>query len=181
MRFLIVLFMMMASQHALADGYNVGTRKITTETEGVEVAIRLFYPTQQEAVETRFGPWLISVARNSAPSTGKFPLVVISHGLGGNDWNHHLLASSLARDGFVVAAVQHPDDLLRVGRPEITVLRPRELSAAIDATLGNEHFADHVDPEKTGAFGFSLGGFTVLAAAGGKTEYKKIAQHCRSP
>jgi predicted dienelactone hydrolase len=80
--------------------------------------------------------------------------------------------------GFVVAAVRHPDDLLRVGQPEITVLRPRELTAAIDAVLTDSRFGPIVDAERIGAFGFSLGGFTVLVVAGGRIEYEKIARHC---
>ena len=138
----------------------------------------VFYPTHESEAETRFGPWELSVARNSAPASGHFPLIAISHGLSGNDWNHHLLASRLVKAGFVVAAVRHPDDLLRVGQPKITVLRPRELTAAIDAVLTDSRFGPIVDAERIGAFGFSLGGFTVLVVAGGRIEYEKIARHC---
>lgn len=179
MRFLIAAILMSLTWSTVqAEEYDVGIRRIMTEFAGVEVPVRVFYPTLENATETRFGPWELSAAKNAVPASGQFPLIAVSHGLSGTDWNHHLLASSLVKAGFVVAAVRHPDDLLRIGQPEITVLRPRELTAAIDAVLIDNRFGPIVDAEKIGAFGFSLGGFTVLAAAGGRIEYGKIAQHC---
>jgi predicted dienelactone hydrolase len=177
-RVIVAILMTLTCSTAHAEEYNVGVRRIMTEFVGVEVPVRVFYPTRENATETRFGPWELSAARNAEPASGQFPLIAISHGLSGNDWNHHLLAGRLVKAGFVVAAVRHPDDLLRVGRLEITVLRPRELSAAIDAVLVDSRFGPMVDAERIGAFGFSLGGFTVLAAAGGRIEYEKIALHC---
>lgn len=35
-----------------------------------------------------------------------------------------------------------------------------------------------VDPTRIGAFGFSAGGFTVLAAAGGRPDLGRFASHC---
>ena len=83
---------------------------------------------------------------------------MISHGLGGNDWNHYLLASRLVEAEFIVVAVRHPDDLLRAGRPEHAVLRPLELSVAIDAVLEDNRFGSLIDQDRIGAFGFSLRG-----------------------
>ena len=177
---LFALFAMLSSQAAQAGPYNVGVGKIETEVAGVEIHVRVFYPTSETATETRFGPWELTVARDAKLAPGPFPLVAVSHGLGGNDWNHHLLASDLARGGFVVAAVRHPDDFLRVGLPEIAVLRPRELSAAIDAVLSSNRFAPSLDKERIGAFGFSLGGYTVLAAAGGRVDQRRISEHCQN-
>ena len=177
-RVIVAILVALICSTAQAEEYNVSVRRIMTEFVGVEVPVRVFYPTLENATEARFGPWELSAAKNATPASGQFPLITISHGLSGNDWNHHLLAGRLVKAGFVVAAVRHPDDLLRVGRPEITVLRPRELTAAIDAVLIDNRFGPIVDAERIGAFGFSLGGFTVLAAAGGRIQYEKIVRHC---
>jgi predicted dienelactone hydrolase len=42
-------------------------------------------------------------------------------------------------------------------------------------------WSDHgrLDPRRVGAFGFSSGGFTVLAAAGGELDGTRIRPHCR--
>ena len=39
---------------------------------------------------------------------GKFPLVVLSHGLGGNQYNISWLATALVTHGYIVAGVNHP-------------------------------------------------------------------------
>ena len=163
---------------AQAEDYNLGVRRLLTEVAGTPVPIRLFYPTNAQAEATRFGPWELFVAKDAMPAAGPFPLIVISHGLSGNGWNHHLLARDLVEVGFVVAATQHPDDLLRIGRPEVAVLRPLELSAGIDAVLNDAQLGPRVDATKIGAFGFSLGGFTALSAAGGLADHDRIRTHC---
>ena len=35
-----------------------------------------------------------------------------------------------------------------------------------------------LDPRRVGAFGFSAGGFTVLAAAGGRPDLARMGRHC---
>jgi|TARA_B110000908_G_C10167848_1_gene409333 predicted dienelactone hydrolase len=162
---------------ASAETY-VSTQRISTQVSGVEVPIRVFYPTATQAQNTRFGPWELNIAKNAEPIVGSYPLVIISHGLGGNDWNHHLLASRLVEAGFVVAALRHPDDFLRVGEPEHSVLRPLELRSAVDQVLGSEPFSTLIDRNRIGAFGFSAGGYTVLAVAGGLPDRNRIVEHC---
>lgn len=115
--------LLISSATANAQPY-VSAQRISTEVAGVEVPIRIFYPTATQAPDTRFGPWELNIAKNAEPIDGSYPLIMISDGLGGNDWNHHLLASRLVSARFVVAAVRHPDDFLRVGEPEHGVLQP---------------------------------------------------------
>ena len=103
---------------------------------------------------------------------------MISHGLGGNDWSYHLLAQSLVKAGFIVVALRHPDDLLRVGTPAQSVLRPLELTAGLDAVLSSLIFGASIDRQRIGAFGFSLGGYNVQAAAGGRINSSLSAEHC---
>ena len=45
---------------------------------------------------------------DAAPTPGKHPVVVLSHGYGGNWGKQAWLASALARQGYIVAAVNHP-------------------------------------------------------------------------
>lgn len=159
----------------------VSVQRIMTQLAGVDVPVRVFYPTSSEAIKTKFGPWELNISKNAELVAGSYPLIMISHGLGGNDWNHHLLASRLVEAGFMVAAVRHPDDLLRVGEPEHAVLRPLELRSALDTILKNSEFGTSINPTRIGAFGFSAGGYTVLAAAGGRADRNRIIQHCKTP
>ena len=37
-----------------------------------------------------------------------------------------------------------------------------------------------IDAKQIGAFGYSAGGFTMLAAAGGEPDMTRVVEHCRS-
>jgi predicted dienelactone hydrolase len=109
------------------------------------------------------------------------PLVVISHGTGGDFRSHIDTAEALARAGFVAAAVTHPGDNWRDNSQAFAVWqRPHHLSLAIDHLLEQWSGRRRVDPKRIGAFGFSAGGFTVLVAAGGEPDLSRLAGHCRA-
>jgi predicted dienelactone hydrolase len=109
------------------------------------------------------------------------PLVVISHGNGGDFRSHEDTAQALARAGFVVAALTHTGDNWRdQSRATDVAARPRQLSVLIDYMLTGWEGRAAIDPERVGAFGFSAGGFTVLTAAGGEADLSRIAEHCRA-
>ena len=50
------------------------------------------------------------VALNGKPATGKFPLIIYSHGATGCGLSMAFLTEELAREGFVVAAPDYPDE-----------------------------------------------------------------------
>lgn len=111
----------------------------------------------------------------------QLPLVVISHGTGGDFRSHIDTAEALARAGFVAAAVTHPGDKWRDSSQAFAVWRrPRHLRRAIDYVLQQWPGRRRVDSGRIGAFGFSAGGFTVLVAAGGVPDLTRIAGHCRA-
>jgi predicted dienelactone hydrolase len=60
-------------------------------------------------------------------------------------------------------------------------LRATDLSAVIDALLDDKAFGSQIDPARIGAAGHSLGGYTVIAVAGGVTDPARIEAFCRSP
>lgn len=77
-----------------------------------------------------------------------------------------------------MAALRHPDDLLRVGTSAQSVLRPLELTAGLDAVFSSPIFGASIDRQRVSAFRISLGGVTVLAAAGSRMNGSLIAEHC---
>jgi predicted dienelactone hydrolase len=109
------------------------------------------------------------------------PLVVISHGTGGDFRSHQDTAQALADAGFVVAAPTHPGDNWRdTSRTFAVWQRPRHLKMTIDHVLQRWGGRGRIDPGRIGAFGFSAGGFTVLVAAGGDPQLARIRGHCRA-
>jgi hypothetical protein len=95
------------------------------------------------------------------------------------------LGAALAAHGFIAVAVNHPGNN---GLEDSTVedfslmwLRAVDLSAVIDALLDDKTFGNQIDAARIGAAGHSLGGYTVIAVAGGITNPARIQAFCRSP
>jgi predicted dienelactone hydrolase len=109
------------------------------------------------------------------------PLIVLSHGSGGDYRSHSDTAEALAEAGFVVAALTHSGDNWR-DRSMIAAVwqRPRQLKLLVDYMTSAWPARELIDPERIGAFGFSAGGFTVLVAAGGTPDLGRIRGHCRA-
>jgi predicted dienelactone hydrolase len=142
------------------------------------IEVGVWYPADAPPRATAVGLLTQDVAPG-APLRGiGLPLVVISHGNGGNFASHAATALALAEAGFVVAAPTHTGD------------NHRDQSRATDAagrTCGLVAVIDHmasrwspgaIDATRIGAFGFSTGGFTVLTAAGGVPDLSRIGPHC---
>ena len=123
----------------------------------------------------------IEAIGDAEPASGKFPLVVLSHGMYGNAMNQSWLASELAKRGYVVAAANHPgtstwardaDDARQLWE------RPKDVSRVIDHLLATPELRVHVDPERIFMAGHSLGGFTAIALAGGRYDARKFDNLC---
>ncbi len=145
----------------------------------------VWYPTDatEGSVEAHGNQvWLgIDAIPDAEPAPGRFPLVVLSHGMYGNAMNQSWLAADLAARGFVVAAVSHPgtstwsrdpDDARRMWE------RPKDVSRVIDHLLSASDIAAHVDPDRIYMAGHSLGGFTAVALAGGRYDNAGFEAFC---
>ncbi|WP_233872296.1 alpha/beta hydrolase family protein [Paraburkholderia adhaesiva] len=107
------------------------------------------------------------------------PLVVISHGTGGSLAGHYDTAIALAKAGFVVAALTHPGDNYQDNSRALFISdRPKQVSQLLDFMLERWSGRASLSTQKVGAFGFSAGGFTVLALAGGRYDLALVSEHC---
>jgi len=150
-------------------------REVTPD--GTEVGV--WYPASGTSSHQRLGLYTQEVVVGARVPVGRYPLVVISHGTGGDFASHVDTAVALARAGFIVAALTHPGDNWRDNSRATRIEeRPAALSATISYML--QAWPDHaaIDPDRIGAFGFSSGGFTVLAAAGGRPDLSRFSDHC---
>jgi predicted dienelactone hydrolase len=142
--------------------------------DGVAFARLTVADGEQPAIEA--GVWY-----PAEPATAPRALIVISHGAGGDFRSHIDTAQALAKAGFVVATLTHTGDNWRdQSRTTDVVDRTRQLSVLIDFMLGRWEGRAGIDANRIGAFGFSSGGFTVLAAAGGDPDLSRLADHCRA-
>jgi predicted dienelactone hydrolase len=128
------------------------------------------------------------------PAGQDSPLVVISHGLGGDRSTLAYLAEHLASHGFAVAVVEHPGSsanqlsALLAGQSEEAVeaadlvRRPIAIQALLDefeAMAQNDAaFRSRIDFNRIGILGQSLGGYTSLALAGATVDRTALLEIC---
>ncbi|CAM3132595.1 dienelactone hydrolase [Pseudomonas floridensis] len=141
-----------------------------------------FYPsTASEQVSTVQG-YRVEAGEDVPVALGRFPLLMLSHGNTGTPLALHDLATSLARQGFVVVAVVHPGDNYRdhsrLGSLSNLYGRPLQISEAISAALTDPMLAPYLSARQVGVIGYSAGGETALILAGAQPELKRLRQYC---
>jgi predicted dienelactone hydrolase len=100
----------------------------------------------------------------------KHPLVIVSHGAGGNGSAYAWFGEYLASHGYIVAMVYH----YRANTYDSSALyvrsrlwqRPRDISLHITHLLQHGVWGRHIDPNQIGVAGHSQGGFTALWIGG---------------
>jgi len=177
---LLTLILLLAARPAHAETH-VGFQVIRVpDPQGAPIEVGIWYPTATTATAPVPGLGDALMATNSPLLGQHLPLVVMSHGNGGWFGGHHDTAVTLARAGFVVAALTHTHDNFRdQSRSTDLANRPRQLHVLTDYMLSNWPQHGQLDPERVGAFGFSAGALTVLVAAGGELDLARWPTHCR--
>ena len=167
-----------------ASSSNVGFRRIEVRDSviGERFPVAVWYPTSEQPTTQTFGPYSMRVALAAAPMDAGFGLVVISHGSGGDAFAHRDLAMTLTSQGYIVAAPVHPRDNFKdrsgVGSIRLWTDRPRQVSRVIDWVLEDKALGPHMQRERIGVIGHSVGGYTALALAV-QANMNTLAQHCR--
>ena len=146
---------------------------------------------QDAARDNRVVPYKIYYAPQAA---GARPVVIFSHGLGGNREGSAFLLSYLAANGYVAVAVQHPGsdtpavfgvgaaargsidpdriktDMAQAMSPGVAVDRFRDIPFAIsmlaDMNASDATLRGRLDMERVGMSGHSYGAVTAQALAG---------------
>lgn len=151
-----------------------GSRQIEVKDVAREISFPalLLYPTAVPSAPVDIGPYSFDASPGAPVAPGRFPLVVISHGNGGSHLLYRTIAVHLAQHGYVVAMPEHYGNNRRNneldGTLENLALRPRHASLTIDAVASHDLFRECVQGDNVAIIGHSIGGYTALAAAGGK-------------
>jgi len=178
-----------AADAALAT--QAGFRQMTVTAKSADAKpahFALYYPTPDAARVMPFGPFPHTVAINGAPEPKVKGLIVISHGTASTETGFATLAQALARNGYLVASVEHvgdtwQDQSMRATPGRYFAERPRQASRVIDTVLADPQWRARIANDADGrpligALGHSAGGYTVLALAGGKPVLSRLRTHC---
>lgn len=181
-------------EHARAQRAKaVGFRQLELRYEAAGGArsrrLLLWYPAEGEERRFDHGGHLGRVVPDAPVAAGRHPLIVFSHGYLGAADQSVFITETLARNGYLVAAVDHADAQGRAGIGGIVAFaRPRDwidetyldrrddLSALIDQMTAAHNDAGsflhgRVELSAVGAMGHSLGGYTALGLAGARRSW----------
>lgn len=169
--FLLISYLSVYSAIGQADyssngDYNVNIIELNDVIDTVrsrKIPIKVHYPTE----------------------TGRYPLIIISHGVGGNWDTHFALAKHLATHGYIVFCLEHINSNTKALRSSTRFMknintmihdgkevlgRPKEVSFVIDQAIllnkSNEILKNKIDIQNIGVLGHSFGAYTSMAIAG---------------
>lgn len=181
--------------------YDVGYRVIdvTYDIPGSDddrtVPLHVWYPAESGSSEdaATYAVAGIVTVRSTGALAGPqpvdesdLPLVVYSHGSGGEGLLAYPYGEHMASHGWVVASADHlgntaRDYLDESGDPfaRILVNRPLDITASLDALdgdLGGDPLGGLADTDNVLVFGHSFGGYTVLASGGAMVDTTELVE-----
>jgi len=199
---LLALCAAATSLAAAAQAGPVGERHLTTTDASAplrdalhqaSVRVTVWYPAAAGAVEQRIDlgppgkPFFIvgAVAPDAAFADARpRPVVLLSHGYGGNARIMGWFGIPLARAGYVVVAVDHPGnngvDKMTAAGALMPWDRAQDLAAALAAVEADQSIGPHLDGRRVAVSGFSAGGFTALVAAGARVDMNRFVAFCHA-
>lgn len=158
-----------------------------------QLRITIWYPAANRSHETPLavGPeghpfFLAGASAQDAPFADEeqHPVILLSHGFGGTARIMAWFGTAIARAGYIVIAVDHPGnnglDPMTVAGAELFWERPADLTVALRRVSEDPEFSRHLNLSRIGVAGFSAGGFTALAAAGGRIDISRLLAFCKS-
>ncbi|KZL12759.1 alpha/beta fold hydrolase [Pseudovibrio sp. Ad26] len=173
---------------ALAEQQIAGYDRLTVPAShrSSAVAASVWYPIETPTYRNVIGDNAVfkgtSAYIGAAIKDGKHPLILLSHGSGGNMDGLSWLSSGLALKGAMVLAVNHPGSTSGDSSPRRSMRlneRAQDLTAALDELLNDPAFADYIDEDRITSLGFSLGGATALNLAGLRFDGDQYNEYCK--
>lgn len=187
MKFLVWLIFISGSLQAMskapppvAQNIAVQTFEYTDAKRGRPVIVELWYPTDEKGpVEENGDVWIHPKEIRNGPLakiSAKHPLIIMSHGHGGDRRYLSWLVETLIQSGFVVASVEHHGSSWRSYSPHGSLRfweRARDITFALNELFNHPALKERLDPKRIGFVGYSMGGMTGLALAGATAQNVK--------
>lgn len=161
--------------------------------ESLDVLSYVTYPTQPIANpdpydfpyhNANYGSFVHMLAADEKPQLAKtqekYPLVILSHGSSAHGIYDIEHANGIARHGYIVAVITYGENRthrMLSNNAHTQFLRPLITKSVIDSLLDSSEFGPFIDRENIAISGFSFGGFTALATAGGKVGGEAKSAH----
>jgi predicted dienelactone hydrolase len=157
--------------------------EVPADSGGPALKAAVWSPCAGPSGNIQIGSFTLVGVRDCPVVGEKLPLIVVSHGFGGAYLGHHDTAEALADAGFIVVALNHPDDTAcnkeKAYRLSALITRPDDVKRLLDFMLGPSKDAAKIEAQRIGFFGFSTGGYTGLVLAGAHPDFRELRSHCQ--
>lgn len=195
-----IALLLVAMLPPAAFAFGAGERHLVAEQptarerdaeHGTDLRITVWYPAADGAAEAplAIGPpgqplFVAGTSAQDAPFADdtRRAIVLLSHGFGGSARVMAWFGTALARAGYVVVAPDHPGnnaiDPITMAGATYFWQRPGDLAVALARVRRDPAIGPHLDASRIGAAGFSAGGFTALAIAGGRVSVPHLDAFC---
>ncbi|MEL7040805.1 MAG: alpha/beta fold hydrolase [Pseudomonadota bacterium] len=140
----------------------------------------LSFPDENPIFTGGAAAWGVPIAAEQ-----RYPLVILSHGTGGSGVQTMWLGRALAEAGFIAIAIDHHGNTAAEASFDprgfrMPWHRAMDVSVVLDEIIAHAEWAPLIDQDRISMVGFSLGGYTAIALAGGRTDLDRMAQFCAS-
>ncbi|HSX38361.1 MAG TPA: hypothetical protein VLE95_05975 [Chlamydiales bacterium] len=195
--FLFVLFAQpLSAMQKKTRPHSLGVRTVEyfDVSRNRPLLVEIWYPTtKQKPLDTPVDEmWIHPQEVRNAPfikEMRKAPLLLISHGYKGGRRDISWLADIMVQAGYIVAAVDHYGDTRCYFDPRQSVCfwnRPLDCMFLLNQLSRDERMREKIDFDRIGFIGYSLGGMTGLALAGGQAKdlscvIKSLSDHKIEP
>ncbi|MGC4876817.1 alpha/beta hydrolase family protein [Micromonospora sp. DT43] len=142
------------------SAFGVGVRQLKLNRDGRALPVTLWYPAAGTTGD--------AAKRSATAATGRFPVVMFSHGLTGRPEDYATLLTRWAAAGFVVAAPTFPHTSRGGDGNVLDVLnQPADVSYALTQVLAldgkaGDGLRGRLDADRVAAAGHSAGGVTTI-------------------
>ncbi|WP_299247026.1 hypothetical protein [uncultured Aquimarina sp.] len=175
---IVTLLLFLSCTQPENKSFNIGQKSVTfvDETRNRPLPTEIWYPTldsltQKESKENKKKLFkTIETIPNASIPNKKFPLLLISHGTGGNRFSLTWFIEKMVKEGYVVVSLDHYGNSTFNKIPREFVKwweRAIDVQFVLTSILDNHEIGTKIDISKIGGVGFSLGGYTNIALAGG--------------
>jgi predicted dienelactone hydrolase len=162
-------------------------------TRQIELTLR--DPSRQSQIlanEPHTFPVTLILPSDLAAIEGAVPVVVISHGLGDSRTSFLDIGTHIASYGFAAVLPEHVGsnhtqrEAMKRGLSDETFLAQEFLDRPLDVSFllyeltrtNASNYQNKLDLDRVTAVGHSFGGYTVLALAGARLDFDRLAERC---
>ncbi|MBS9460974.1 hypothetical protein KIM67_01030 [Flagellimonas sp. 389] len=175
---LLLITILFSCTQQKEKSFNIGQKSITyvDESRNRPLLTEIWYPTldtltKKEPKENRKELFkTIRTIPNATIPNEKFPLLLVSHGTGGNRFSLTWFIERMVKEGYIVVSLDHYGNSTFNKIPREFVKwweRAIDVQFVLTNILEDREIGTKIDTSRIGGVGFSLGGYTNIALAGG--------------